>query len=321
MLRRVRDAGGRMPLRAHLVELRNRLLVSAVTVCITAVIGWFLYDDPAVPQRFQVLDLLTRPLTSYAEESGRDVGLNFSSITTPFDLKLKVSLWVGVILASPMWIYQLFAFITPGLTRKERWYAVGFLAVSVPLFLGGIVLAYLVLPNAVRFFLGLTPDNILNLAQIDLYITFVTRIMLGFGIAFLLPVVMVALNFLGVLGGRAMLKGWRVAIVACFVFAAVASPTPDIGVMFALAMPMIVLYLLAVAVALVNDRRRRRRDGTLGLEDLDDDAASPRPPDPGGPPGGDPAGDPGPGGGVGASAAPAGPEPVAPSELRTSDAT
>ena len=269
MLKRARNADGRMPLREHLIELRNRLLVSALTVVVTAVVGWLVYD--------QVLDALTRPLTTYAEDSGREVGLNFSSITTPFDLKIKVSLWVGVILASPVWIYQLWAFITPGLTRKERWYAVGFLVVSVPLFLSGIVLAYLVLPNAVQFFLGLTPEGILNLAQIDPYITFVTRIMLGFGVAFLLPVVMVALNFVGVLGGRAMLKGWRYAVVACFLFAAIASPTPDIGVMVALAMPMILLYLVAVGVALLNDRRRRRRDGTEEVMGLDDDAASPLP--------------------------------------------
>lgn len=255
MLKRTRNADGRMPLRAHLVELRNRLLIAFAAIIVGAVFGWFLYED--------VLNELTRPLSDYAAETGREVALNFNTITSPFDLRVKMSLWIGVILASPMWIYQLWAFITPGLTRKERWYAVGFLLVSVPLFLSGIYLAYLFLPNAVRFFVSLTPADVLNLADITLYLAFVTRIMLAFGIAFLLPVVMVALNFVTLVSGRAMIKSWRVAVVLCFTFAAVASPTPDFQVMFALALPMFALYLAAAGISLGNDWRRGRRDGTL----------------------------------------------------------
>ena len=260
-----------MPLRSHLVELRNRLIVAGLAVIACAVAGWFLYE-PLVAE-------LVRPMEIAAEVNSQDLQLRFFSVTEAFDQQVKLSLWIGVIVSSPVWIYQLWAFITPGLTKKERWYAVGFLGAAVPLFLAGVALAWLVLPNAFIFLTSLNPEAVDSIFDFSLYLGFVTRIALGFGIAFLLPVVMVALNFAGLASGRGLLKGWRVAIVASFVFAAIASPTPDIIVMFALATPIVGLYWIAVAVAVVNDKRRARRDGTAGLADdeasrLDDDEAS-----------------------------------------------
>ena len=260
-----------MPLRAHLVELRNRLIIAGVAVVFCAIAGWFLYK-PLVAE-------LVRPMQIAADVNAQVLELRFSSVTEAFDQQVKLSLWIGVIMSSPVWIYQLWAFITPGLTRRERWYAVGFLGAAVPLFLAGVGLAWLTLPNAFIFLTGLNPEEVDSIFDFSLYLGFVTRIALGFGIAFLLPVVMVALNFSGLASGRGLLKGWRVAIVAAFVFAAIASPTPDIIVMFALATPIVGLYWIAVAIALLHDRRRARRDGTAGLADdeaseIDDGAAS-----------------------------------------------
>lgn len=263
MLRKARTPDGRMPLRAHLVELRNRFFIAAAAVVVCAIGGWFVYE--------WLISELVRPLQVASEANNQVLDLRFASPTEAFDQRVKLSLWIGIIGSSPVWIYQVWAFITPGLTRKERWYSVGFLAASVPLFLSGMALAWLVLPNAFIFLTGLNPDEVGSIFDFSLYLSFVTRITLGFGIAFLLPVVMVALNFAGLTSAASLLKGWRIAIVASFVFAAIASPTPDIIVMFTLAIPIVGLYWVAVGVASINDWRRRRQDPTAGL---DDDEAS-----------------------------------------------
>lgn len=263
MLRKARTPDGRMPLRAHLVELRNRFFIAAVAVLVCAVGGWFVFD-------WLIAEIVT-PLEYAADVNNQDVDLRFSSPTEAFDWRIKLSLWLGVIGSSPVWIYQIWAFITPGLTKKERWYSIAFLGASVPLFLAGMALAWLVMPNALVFLTALIPDTVGAIFDFSLFLRFITRILLGFGIAFLLPVVMVALNFAGLASATSLLKGWRVAIVLSFVFAAIASPTPDIIVMFTLAVPIVALYWIAVGVASVNDWRRRRQDP---MSDLDDDEAS-----------------------------------------------
>jgi sec-independent protein translocase protein TatC len=261
VLRRARNPEGRMPLRAHLVELRNRLLVAGLAVLAMAVVGWVVYPS--------LVAELVRPIVVAADVNDQPIDLRFGSPTEAFDVRVKMSLWIGVVGSSPVWIYQLWAFITPGLTRKERWYSVGFLAASVPLFLAGVTLAWFVLPNAFIFLTSLNPDEVGSFFDFSLYVAFVTRVALFFGIAFLLPVVLVALNLAGLVRGDTLLRGWRVAVVVSLLFAAIASPTPDIWVMFSLTGPMIVLYLVAVGIALVVDWRRGRRDGTYGLDDED----------------------------------------------------
>lgn len=259
-----------MPLRAHLVEARNRLLISIAAIAIVAtVVGIYLYQPLLVE--------LTKPLAEVERDLGRDASVNYGNVTTAFNQTILVSIWVGVILASPIWIYQIWAFITPGLTRKERWYSVGFMAAAVPLFLAGVALAWAVLPNAVVFLIAFAPDDDIStsILPIDSYLSFVTRVMLAFGVAFLTPVIMVALSLVGLVSSRTWLKGWRLAVVFCFVFAAIASPTPDVITMFALAGPMVVLYFLAVLFTLVVDRRRAKRLAALGIgDDTDDDRAS-----------------------------------------------
>ena len=257
-----------MPLREHLRELRRRLTISFLAILVGAAVGWFLYDP--------LFTAITRPLTD-ASARGHDAVVNFNKIGGAFNLKIQISLYVGIVLASPVWLYQLWAFIVPGLTRREKRYALGFVSVSVPLFLSGLYLAWLVLPNAVRFLTDFTPKSAVNYVTADEYLTFVTKIMVAFGVAFLVPVLLVALNMVGVLHARTMLRGWRVAVFLCFLFAAIASPSPDAWSMIALASPMVGLYFAAIAIAWLIDRRRASRNPYAALSDdeasaLDDDA-------------------------------------------------
>ena len=157
-----------------------------------------------------------------------------------------------------------------------------FVAAAVPLLFAGIFVAWLVLPNAVKFLTEFTPAGASNIIIADDYLTFVLRIMLAFGLAFVTPLLLVALNMAGLVSAVALAKAWRIAVFLCFLFAAVASPTPDAGSMLALAFPMVGLYMLAVGIAWFNDRRRRRRTAdALGNvpDDLPDDEASALPED------------------------------------------
>ena len=256
-----------MPLRAHLRELRSRLLRAGVAILLGAIGGWFLYDP--------VWQHLKQPLDDVSRERHIMANININSVASPFNLKLKLSVYLGLIVASPVWLYQLWAFIVPGLTKREKRYAIGFVAAAVPLFGSGIALAFLVLPNAIKFFAEFTPKGATYLITADEYLTFVTQILLAFGIAFVVPLLLVALNMVGVLSAAALARSWRIAVFLTFLFAAIASPSPDAGSMLALAFPMTGLYVLAVGICALNDRRRRRRDVAAGLAGLDDDEASP----------------------------------------------
>ncbi len=261
-----------MPLREHLRELRTRLFKAGVAVILGAVIGWFLYP--------RVYEALQEPILQIRADRLRQnptdvVTLSFDQVATSFNLQLRMSFYIGIVLSSPVWLYQLWAFIVPGLTKREKRYSMGFVGAAVPLFLAGIALAWKVLPNAIKFLTAFTPVGTANIINASDYFTFVLQIILAFGIAFVIPLLLVALNFAGVLSAVAMAKAWRVAVFLCFLFAAVASPTPDAGSMLALAFPMVGLYLLAVGIAWVNDRRRARRAAADGFGDLSDDEASP----------------------------------------------
>ena len=254
-----------MPLREHLRELRNRLLKAGLAIAAGAVVGWFLYDP--------LLKALTEPISG-TKDGGGISGLNFRGAVDPFNIKLKLSVYLGVVVASPVWMYQAWAFVLPGLTKRERRYAMSYLAVAVPLFLAGIGLAWLVLPNALSFFFDLTPEGTNNLLDASEYLTFVSRLLLAFGIAFVVPLVLVALNQLGFVSAVQLAKGWRVAVFLVFLFAALASPTPDAGSMLALAFPMVGLYMCAVGAAWLFDRRKAKRRAADPLSQLSDDEAS-----------------------------------------------
>lgn len=242
---------GRMPLSAHLRELRKRLLRIALGLAVGMVAGWMLYTP--------VFEALIKPLHDAAAQHDNLVAINFSGLAASLDMQVQVSIFLAVILTSPWWIYQVWAFVTPGLTRRERRYVVGFLGTAVPLFIVGAAFAWWMLPHAVAILTSFTPAGAMNLIDAPTYMSFVMRLVLAFGIAFLLPVIMVALDMVGVARSRVWIRSWRWAVVIIFVFAAVATPTPDAITMLFVAVPMTGLYFAALWVCVVNDRRVERR--------------------------------------------------------------
>ncbi len=249
---------GRMALLDHLKELKNRLIKSAIGVLLGAVAGWFLYEP--------VVNSLSDPLIKIAEETKRTAVLNFASVGDPFDFKLRIAIQIGLVLSSPIWIYQVWAFITPGLTKKERRYTLGYMAAAVPLFLAGVYVAWTVIPNVVRALLQFTPQNGANNIDASQYLTFATHMLLFLGIAFLVPVVLVGVNMAGVLSGRTILKAWRITVFLVFVLAAIAAPGADALSMFMLAGPLLVLFFAAIGLCMLNDKRRARQQSKIAAE-------------------------------------------------------
>lgn len=250
-VRRVKNPDRTMPLMGHLKELRNRLLVALIAVVLAAIAGWFVYDP--------VIVILKSPLDDVAASQGRTAELNFAGIASPFDLKIKVSLFIGVLLAAPVWLYEVCAFVVPGLTRKERFYVFGFLGAALPLFFAGATVAFYALPRAVTTLGSLIPEGASYIVPAQDYLTFCMLLIVVFGIAFVLPVIMVGLNLIDVLSARFIRKSWRWVVVLVAVFAAVATPSPDAISMFYLMVPMLVMFFLAWLVCALNDRRRKRR--------------------------------------------------------------
>lgn len=243
---------GRMPLKAHLIEARNRLFKSALAMIPGIIIGWILYEP--------LLRELSAPLDEISRDRNIDAALNFSGVTTSFDLKIQISLILGLIIASPVWIYQLWAFITPGLTKKERRYTLSYLFASVPLFLAGIFAGWLIWPNIVKALTSFTPEGGSNYLQAIDFLQFAMQLMLFMGVAFLVPVLLFALNAIGLVRGRTYLKAWRFTILGVTIVSAMAAPGSDVMSMFFLAAPLLVLYFGAIGLCILNDKRRDRRD-------------------------------------------------------------
>lgn len=260
-----------MPLVEHLRELRTRLVKSGIAIVAGMVVGWIYYA--------QIFAWLSRPfegVVAQARAEGRDVTLALTGVADPFVLQVQVAALAGLLLSSPVWLYQLWRFVTPGLHRHERRWAIGFVAVAVPLFAGGVALAYTVLPYGLEILFGFTPDNVENIVSVDRYLSFFIRTVLVFGVGFLLPLMLVLMNFAGVLTGKRLLSWWRWLIFVVFVFAAVATPTGDPINLILLAGPMLLLLVMAIGIALLNDRRRARKRGLEADYDTwDDDEASP----------------------------------------------
>ncbi|WP_251839501.1 twin-arginine translocase subunit TatC [Oceanitalea stevensii] len=260
---RARNPEGRMRLVEHLRELRRRVLLALAGIAVMTVVGWFLYEP--------VFDAIQAPVLA-VDDAGLNAALTFTTPAAAFDMQVRVSLWVATFLASPWWLYQVWAYIAPGLTRSEKRRSLLFVVAGVPLFLGGAALAWLVLPNAIKVLTQFTPEGALNYMPATDYVRFVMRVVLAFAIAFLVPLVMVLLNAIGLVSARALLAGWRWAVLLVFVFAGIASPTPDPWTMIALAVPMCALYFGAVGIAALHDRRAARRQAAHEAELLEPDS-------------------------------------------------
>lgn len=260
-----------MPLTEHLRELRSRLVKSGIAIAVGMIAGWVYYE--------QLFAILSRPFDDVVEQAraqGRTVILALTGVADPFVLQLQVAAVAGVILASPIWLYQLWRFVTPGLHRNERLWALGFVGAALPLFLVGMGLAYVVLPYGLTILFGFTPEGVENIVSVDRYLSFFLRMLLVFGVGFLVPLLLVLLNFAGVLTGRRLLSWWRWIIIAVVIFAAVATPTGDPINLMLLAGPMLLLVGLAIGISMLNDRRRARRSGgDIDYSTLSDDETSP----------------------------------------------
>ena len=251
-----------MTLREHIVELRNRLLKCVLAIVVGTVVGWLVYN--------WALDLLKAPfetsVTALAAEQNLKPILTFTGVGDPLTFKIKISALFGLVMASPIWLYQLWAFIAPGLHRSERRWAMLFSAIATPLFVGGMAVAYWTLPKGLEILIGFTPLDIQNLITLPLYLDFVIRTMLVFGIAFLIPLVVVLLNLLGIVPAAALGKFRPYIILVIFIFAAVATPSGDPFTMCLLAIPMCILFFAAEVISRLNDRRRKRKNDELLAE-------------------------------------------------------
>jgi sec-independent protein translocase protein TatC len=265
-----------MSLGEHLVELRKRLTRAALAIVGGTIIGWMIYDlswigdalEPTLPGAADALrgegtwTALSGPIFAIAEAQNVDpdtIAINFTNITGAFDIQFQVALAAGIVLSSPVWLYQVFAFFVPGLTSREKRYTLGFFFTAIPLFLAGCVAGWFVLPRIVEVMFRFVPPGATTLYDAKYYLDFVIKLMLAAGIAFVLPVFLVLLNFLGVVRGMAILRGWRWAVLAIVVFTALATPAADVLSMVLLAIPMTVLYFAAVGISVWHDRVADRR--------------------------------------------------------------
>jgi sec-independent protein translocase protein TatC len=271
--RRKTNPEGRMAVMDHLRELRRRLILIVVIVAAGAVLGWYLYGP--------ILDFLKHPYCSvpakyrYQPQGAGECVLTYNGVLDGFTARLKVSVIAGAVFTGPLWLYQIWAFITPGLRKNERKYTIAFVIASTILFVAGMTLAYVVLSKGLNILLRAGTDQTQAILTVTQYLGFVTLMLIIFGAAFELPLLVVMANLAGVLSARVLKKSQRVAIFLIFLFAAVATPSTDPFTMCAMAVPMVLLFEGAVLFAVIHDRRKARRKAEERAEEhLDDDQPS-----------------------------------------------
>ncbi|MFV0320521.1 MAG: twin-arginine translocase subunit TatC [Microbacterium sp.] len=246
-----------MSLGQHLIELRKRLFIAAAALIVGMIIAAIVTDP--------IIRLLTVPIDLVAEQRGdtQKVALMFTTVASGFDLRMRIAFAAGLLLSAPVWLWQIWAFVMPGLTRKEIRYTIGFVAAAIPLFFAGCAVGWLVMPHIIEVMATLVPEGQALMYQYDYYYDFIVKLLLVVGVSFVLPVFLVALNLAGVVSGRGILKGWRVAVLVATIFAAIATPAIEVFSMLLLAGILVVLYFAAAGLALFFDRRKSKRDARM----------------------------------------------------------
>jgi len=256
---------GTMSLYDHLRELRYRVIVTVLAVVVTSSLCALWYR-PILNFVMWPWDAALVQLKAWNPQVATQV-VN-RDISGPFMLALKVSLVAGVLAACPIWLYQLWKFIVPALLENEKRYARNFLSSSIPLFLFGCAVGYMVLPEGISVMLQFTPQGLGIINQLDLnsFLALELLLTLLFGVSFLLPVILVMLNLAGVVSGQQLKKARKFSIFGCFVFGAVATPSTDPFSMTALALPMAIMYVVAEVIARRHDAQKAKKvasDDTL----------------------------------------------------------
>jgi sec-independent protein translocase protein TatC len=263
-------ADGNMTLVEHLRELRYRLVIIALAILVGTIVAYIFNS--------YLFDLLMRPYYVASEalqKSNPHLHLQpvVEGVTNPFTLILKTCFVAALVGTSPIWLYQIWSFIVPGLLAKEKKWALIFISAAVPLFLTGVTLGYFIIPKGISVLVGFTPGHgqIENLLDVANFLNFLIRVMLVFGAGFLVPVFVLALNFMGIVSAKQLGKARNFVIFGCFVFGAIATPQTDPISMSLLAVPMSVLYIAAEIIAHMHDRALIRRGikpgfGNRGVE-------------------------------------------------------
>ncbi|WP_026310752.1 twin-arginine translocase subunit TatC [Parafrankia elaeagni] len=263
----------RMPLTEHLRELRNRLAKALIAFAVASIVCFIVEPD--------IFQWLIEPYCALPADKRGDLDgdgsctLYFFGILDAFTIRLKISMLAGAVFSAPIWLYQLWSFVTPGLHRHERRWSLSFVCASLVLFAVGGLFSYLTLETGLNLLLGFGGDGLVSVLDGSKYLSYVIAMLLVFGLSFEIPLLVTMLNLAGLVT-TAKLRSWRRAeIFLVFVFAAVVTPSQDPFTMLALGLPMIVLYEVALVIGWVNDRRKARRGDTSPYADLADDEASP----------------------------------------------
>ncbi|MFF0909474.1 twin-arginine translocase subunit TatC [Microbacterium enclense] len=244
-----RPSDGAMSLREHLREFRTRAMISAIAVLLTGIVGFLLSDV--------IIQAAAAPLSEL--DLGDHAALNFTRVGEAFDLRFKIALTAGIVLATPVWLYQLWAFLVPGLTPRERRAGVLFVGIAVPLFVSGAAFGWWIMPHIVVMLAGFAPEGSTTLLSATQYYDFLLKLVVAVGISFVSPLAIIALNAVGVLSARSIVRGWRAALVIIIIFSAAVTPASDLLSMGLVALPLCLLYAASAVWATLHDRRLARR--------------------------------------------------------------
>jgi sec-independent protein translocase protein TatC len=249
-----------MPLMEHLAELRRRLIISVVAISLGVVPAWAYYKE--------IFGFLRQPFDDVVRNNSAQASLTLGGVVDPFTLQIQVSLASAIVLTSPIWLFQAWRFVTPGLHKNEKRWAIVFAGIATPLVALGAWFAYFVMPISLQVLIGFTPDNVSNLIAVDKYFDFLFKMVLVFVIGALIPFALVLMNFAGILPAAKIRGWWRIIVMSTLIFAAVATPTGDPLNMTLVAAPILTLIVLAWAISSLNDLRRRNRKSKNGIKNV-----------------------------------------------------